>query len=244
MALYWEGIKVAFRGVPVTLAVSLISTVIGILVGFVLAIMKMSRSKAANGLATVYIEIVRGTPLVVQALILAYGVPQLLQANGVDFKWDYLAVPAVLCCGFNSAAYVAEIIRGGLQAVDKGQSEAAYSLGMSRSLAMRLIIIPQALKVALPTFGNEFVALIKETSILSYVGVVEILRRGAIWNSKTFNTFQAYIGVAIVYMMITIPLGLLVKQMEKNMSTSNKAEARTAKPRLPLLKTPRSENND
>ena len=219
MALYLEAVLVALKGVPVTVGVSFAATVIGILFGFVLAIMKMSRSRILGALATVYVEVIRGTPVVVQALVFAYGIPQLLQAHGVSFKWDRLIIPAVLCCGLNSAAYVAEIIRGGLQAVDKGQTEAAYSLGMTRSLAMRIVIIPQALRVALPTFGNEFVALIKETSVLSYVGVVEVLRRGAIWNAKTFYTFQAYIGVAIVYMLLTIPLGRLIKYMEKRMST-------------------------
>ena len=218
MALYLEGVLVALKGVPVTVGVSFAATVIGILFGFVLAIMKMSRSRILGALATVYVEVIRGTPVVVQALVFAYGIPQLLQAH-VSFKWDRLIIPAVLCCGLNSAAYVAEIIRGGLQAVDKGQTEAAYSLGMTRSLAMRIVIIPQALRVALPTFGNEFEALIKETSVLSYVGVVEVLRRGAIWNAKTFYTFQAYIGVAIVYMLLTIPLGRLIKYMEKRMST-------------------------
>lgn len=230
MALYWEGICNAFKGIPATLAVSFVAVIIGILFGFILAIMKMSKHKSLDAIATVYIEIVRGTPVVVQALVFAYGIPQLLQSKGIQFRWSYLVVPAVLCCGLNSAAYVAEIIRGGLQAVDKGQTEAAYSLGMSPRQAMRLIIIPQALKIALPTFGNEFVAMIKETSVLSYVGVVEILRRGAIWSSKTFNTFEAYIGVAIVYMMLTIPLGMLIKYMEKRMNAGGKTTVKEDAP--------------
>lgn len=99
--------------------------------------------------------------------------------------------------------------------------EAARSLGMPHGMAMRLIIIPQAFKIVLPAFGNEFVTLIKETCVLSYVGVREILRRGALWNAATFNTFQAYIGVAIVYMMLTIPLSKLIGLLEKKMSTEN-----------------------
>jgi len=222
MELYIKGFTVALGGVPATLGVTLIALIIGVLLGLILALMKMAQNKVLNAIATVYIEIVRGAPLIVQALILAYGVPQFLQANGVDFRWPYLVIPAIIVCGLNSAAYVAELIRSGIQAVDKGQMEAARSLGMNKSKAMRLIIIPQALKIVLPAFGNEFVSLIKETSVLSYVGVVEILRKGALWNAATFNTFEAYIGVALVYMVLTIPTSKLVKYMEKKMATESK----------------------
>ncbi len=217
--LYWKGFTVALTGVPVTIGVSLIAILTGVVLGLFLALMKMSRSRVLRSIASVYIEIVRGTPMVVQALIMAYGIPQLLQSNGVQFKWPYLVIPAIIVCGLNSAAYVAEVIRSGIQAVDKGQMEAARSLGMTKATAMRLIIIPQALKIVLPSLGNEFVTLIKETSILSYVGVVEILRKGALWNAATFNTFEAYIGVALVYMLITIPLSHLIKYLEKRMAT-------------------------
>ena len=195
--------------------------VTGVVLGLVLALMKMSRIKVLTALASLYIEIIRGTPLIVQALIMAYGLPQLLQSSGISFRWPYLIIPAVIVCGLNSAAYVAEVIRSGIQAVDKGQMEAARSIGMTRAQAMKLIVIPQALKIVLPSFGNEFVSLIKETSVLSYVGVVEILRKGALWNAATFNTFEAYIGVALVYMLLTIPSSKLVKHLEKKMANSN-----------------------
>ena len=123
---------------------------------------------------------------------------------------------------------MAEIIRSGLQAVDKGQMEAARSLGMSHSLSMRLIIIPQAFKIVLPAFANEFITLIKETSVLSYVGVREILRKGALWNASTFNTFPAYIGVALVYMLLTIPLSKLVGLVEKHMSNEKTTIEKTS----------------
>lgn len=207
MQLYVKGFLAALKGVPATLGVTLISILIGVLLGLVLALMKMSKNKVLTSISSVYVEVIRGTPLVVQALVLAYGLPQLLQSQGVNFKWPYLVIPAIIVCGLNSAAYVAEVIRSGIQAVDKGQMEAAKSLGMTKRKAMRLIIIPQALKIVLPSFGNEFVSLIKETSVLSYVGVVEILRRGALWNAATFNTFEAYIGVALVYLLI-IPKSL------------------------------------
>lgn len=219
--LYVKGFLVALQGVPVTVEVTLIAMVTGVVLGLVLALMKMSRIKVLTALASLYIEIIRGTPLIVQALIMAYGLPQLLQSSGISFRWPYLIIPAVIVCGLNSAAYVAEVIRSGIQAVDKGQMEAARSIGMTRAQAMKLIVIPQALKIVLPSFGNEFVSLIKETSVLSYVGVVEILRKGALWNAATFNTFEAYIGVALVYMLLTIPSSKLVKHLEKKMANSN-----------------------
>ena len=219
--LYVKGFLVALQGVPVTVGVTLIAMVTGVVLGLVLALMKMSRIKVLTALASLYIEIIRGTPLIVQALIMAYGLPQLLQSSGISFPWPYLIIPAVIVCGLNSAAYVAEVIRSGIQAVDKGQMEAARSIGMTKGQAMKLIVIPQALKIVLPAFGNEFVSLIKETSVLSYVGVVEILRKGALWNAATFNTFEAYIGVALVYMLLTIPTSKLVKRLEKTMANDS-----------------------
>ena len=155
--------------------------------------------------------------MLVQALIMAYGVPQLLQSIGVPFKWPELVIPAIIVCGLNSAAYMCEVIRSGIQAVDKGQVEAARSLGMPKKMAMKLIVIPQAFKIILPAICNEFVTLIKETSVLGYVGVVEILRRGALWNASSFETFPAYIGVALAYMLLTIPLSKIIGHYEKKM---------------------------
>ena len=219
MNLILQGTLIAFKGAPITLYVSAIAVFMGITIGLVLALMKMSRNKLVSFISTAYIEIIRDTPLIVQALIFAYGLPQVLQKSGIQFKWPYLIIPAIIVCGLNSAAYVAEIIRSGLQAVDKGQMEAARSLGMTYWQAMKIVIIPQAFKIAIPAFGNEFVTMIKETSVLSYVGVVEILRRGALWNAATFNTFAAYIGVAICYFCFTFPLSKLMAYVEKKLST-------------------------
>ena len=218
MELYIDGFLVALKGVPVTVGVSLFAVALGAILGLGLALMKISKVKIVSIIAKVYIDIVRGTPLIVQALIMAYGIPQIVQAYGIDWRWSALVIPAMIVCGLNSAAYMAEVIRGGLQAIDDGQMEAARSLGMSHGMAMKLIIIPQAFKIILPAFGNEFVTLIKETSVLSYVGVLEILRRGTLWNSTTFETFPAYIGVACVYLLLTIPLSKVVTMMEMKMS--------------------------
>ena len=214
MGAYLKGFLVACQGIPATVFVSVLSVIIGSAAGLLLALKRTSKSKVLNWISKVYVDIVRGTPMVVQALIFAYGIPQFMQAHVLYFKWANLIIPAIIVCGLNSAAYMSEVIRSGIQAVDKGQMEAARSLGMSKSMAMKLIIIPQAIKIILPAVGNEFVTLIKETSVLSFVGVVEILRKGTLLNAATYRAFPAYIGVALAYMLLTIPLSKLIGVME------------------------------
>ena len=172
MEMYLKGFLIALKGAPITVGVSLVAVIIGTLFGLVFALMKKSETKIISLISKAYIEIVRGTPMIVQALIMAYGIPVLLKENGINFNWPHLIIPALVVCGLNSAAYMAEIIRGGIQAVDHGQIEAAQSLGMSKSQINKLIILPQAFRIVIPSMGNEFVTLIKETSVLSYVGIV------------------------------------------------------------------------
>ena len=223
MGIYIKGFLIACRGIPATVCVSLIAIVIGAALGLLLALCSQTRSKILQVIAKVYVDIVRGTPMLAQALIMAYGVPWLLQSWGIDFTWPQMVIPAIIVCGCNSAAYMSEVIRSGIQAIDKGQMEAARSLGMSHGMAMRLVIIPQAIRIILPAFCNEFVTLIKETSVLGYVGVVEILRRGQLWNSSSFETFPAYIGVALAYMVLTIPLSKLINGYERRMARKEAA---------------------
>ena len=156
--------------------------------------------------------------MIVQALIMAFGVPFMLQQNGIMFRWPHLIIPAMIVCGLNSAAYMAEVIRGGIQAVDPGQVEAAQSLGMSKGQINKLIVLPQAFKIVIPSFGNEFISLIKETAVLSFVGVIEILRSAQLWNASSFETFPAYMGAAVVYLMLTYPLSKGVEALEKRLS--------------------------
>ena len=215
MELYLKGFLIACKGIPATVGVSLIAIIVGASLGLLIALLRMGESKVIRGICAAYVDIIRGTPMIVQALIMAYGVPQLLQVNGVSFRWPELVIPAIIVCGLNSAAYMSEVVRSGLQAVDKGQMEAARSLGMPKKMAMKLIIIPQAIRMILPAFCNEFVTLIKETSVLSFVGVIEITRRGTLWNSQSIETFPAYVGVAIAYMILTIPLSKIIGRYEQ-----------------------------
>ena len=160
---YLQGIMVAARGVPMTLAISLVAVMGGLVIGLLVAIAKRSKFKVLRALATVYVDVLRGTPLLVQVLILAYGVPQMIRLIfDMQFNWEHMIIVGFIACGINSSAYMAEIIRSGLQAVDIGQTEAARSLGLSNGQTMRYIIVPQAFKIIVPALGNEFVTLIRK----------------------------------------------------------------------------------
>lgn len=223
MQEYLHGIVIAAKGAPTTLLISFVAVLMGLVLGLCAAMAKRSRFKVLRGIGNVYVDVLRGTPLLVQVLILVYGVPQLLQSIGIPFHWELKIVAGFIACGINSSAYMAEIIRSGLQAVDIGQTEAARSLGLSSKKTMRYVIVPQAFKIIIPALGNEFITLIKETSILSVAGIVEVTRRGTLWASQSFLSFQAYIGVAIVYLVMTLTLSRLVAYLERRMGQSDRS---------------------
>lgn len=224
MDVYIKGILIAYSGVSVTLQITIFGIAIGVLGGFFVAIGKMSKFKVLKVFFTVYIEFLRGTPIVVQALLLYGGLPMLLQSYGIDFRWDRPVIAGIIVCGINSSAYVAEIIRAGLQAVDIGQMEAARSLGMSHSKAMINVIIPQAFRIILPALGNEFITLLKETAVLSLISIVETTRKSMLWAAATFEAWPAYLGTAFVYLSLTIPLSRLVAYMEKRMAQNDRSK--------------------
>ena len=156
--LYVKGFLVALQGVPVTVGVTLIAMVTGVVLGLVLALMKMSRIKVLTALASLYIEIIRGTPMLLQLYFFYFALPALIPALN---KQKFLCIAIALIC--NSAAYVSEVIRSGLQSVDAGQTEAAMSLGMNSFQRTWYILVPQALKTILPALGNEFIMIVKGT---------------------------------------------------------------------------------
>ncbi len=224
MDIYLRGIQIAYSGIVVTVEITVLAVILGVALGLIVALGKISSIKPVKIIFSVYVEILRGTPLIVQALIMYAGVPMLLQKYGIDFRWEDPIVASILVCGVNSSAYVAEIIRSGLQAVDKGQTEAARSLGMNNFQAMRFIIVPQAFRIILPALANEFIALLKETAILSVISVVEVTRRSMLWAAATFEAWPAYLGTAFVYLSITIPLSRLVAYLERRMAQSDRGK--------------------
>ncbi|MGI6736748.1 MAG: amino acid ABC transporter permease [Anaerovoracaceae bacterium] len=221
---YLTGIEKAAAGIGTTLTITAFGVILGVVLGLLVALLKLSKFHVPRLIGSVYVEILRGTPLLVQALIWYAGLPALMQASGSDFTWRGLEIVCgILACGVNSSAYVAEIIRAGLQAVDVGQVEASRSLGLSHRQTMRYIVIPQAIRIILPALGNEFITLIKETAVLSVISIEEITRKGVLWASQGYNYWYAYIGVAIVYLCLTIPLSRVMAYVERRMAASDRS---------------------
>ena len=216
-------------GAKNTILLALFAVVIGIAIGLVIALMRLSKYKAVRFVATAYIEFIRGTPLLVQLFIIYYG----LQSIGLrfpDIAWlskimgistsDFMA--GIVTLGINSGAYVGEIFRAGIQAVDKGQTEAARSLGMSHFMTMRYIIIPQAIRNILPALGNEFVVVIKESSIVSIIGIADLMYRADTVRGNTYQPFEPLIVAALIYFLMTFPLSKLLAYIERRMHAGDK----------------------
>ena len=205
-------------GIKLTLFISLISVFLGTLFGIVLYAMKKSKFTILKinifkVLSSTYIEVVRGTPLYLQIMIVYYGADQI-------FNLDMPAIASgILAISLNSAAYVSELIRAGIEAVDKGQLEAARSLGMNYSKAMFLVIIPQAIKNILPAIGNEFIAVIKESSMASTIGGAELMYAANKVTGRIFRSFEPLMISAICYFVLTYTLGRVIKYIERRMNT-------------------------
>lgn len=212
------------NGAKITLLLSLFTVILGVILGVILALMRLSRIAPLKMFATAYIEFIRGTPLLVQLFLFYYGLPKLgiqfpdVPALGTAFP-EFMA--GVIALSVNSAAYVAETFRAGIQAIDKGQMEAARSLGMPHSMAMRHIILPQAIRNVLPALGNEFIVIIKESSIVSVIGISELMYNADTVRGNSFRAFEPLIVVAIIYFVITFTLSKVLGIAERRMRTSD-----------------------
>lgn len=202
-------------GTITTLQISFFGVIFGSLVGVILCLMRLSSKKFISTIATVYIEIVRGTPLLLQLYIVRYGLPMILPLPDSRI---FLGTLAVL---LNSAAYVSEIIRAGIQSIDKGQMEAARSLGMGHGMSMRYIIIPQAFKNILPALGNEFIVLIKESAIISVVAVPDLMYNTDTLRGITYKPFMPLVFAAIIYFTITFSLSKILGRFERRLAASD-----------------------
>ena len=193
-----------------TLKVSLIALLIGLVLGIAICLAKISTIKILNILATIYVEIIRNTPILVQIMIIYFALPEV----GISFT-PFMS--AIIALSINSGAYVSEIFRSGILAIDKGQMEAGRSLGLSYFQTMKFIILPQALKNSLPALGNEFISLVKESSIVYFVGVADIMFAANTVKNATYETFGPYLIAAAIYFIITSVLSFLVKRLEKKL---------------------------
>lgn len=199
------------NGAKFTIILAFFTVLFGVILGLLLALMRISKSKVLNLIATAYVEFIRGTPLMVQIFIIYYALPDLIGVNLPEM------VSAVLALSINSGAYVAEVIRAGIQAVDKGQMEASRSLGMPYGMAMRYIIIPQAIKNILPALGNEFITVIKESSVVSVIGIKELMYNADTVRGNTFRAFEPLIIAALMYFVMTFTLSKLMGRFERRL---------------------------
>ncbi|QWG57713.1 amino acid ABC transporter permease [Bacillus mycoides] len=203
------------KGLEVTLKIVAASAVVGFILGTLLALCKIARIRVLNIAADIYTSIFRGTPLVLQLMIIYFGFPQMI---GYEIP-AFLA--AVLAFSLNSGAYMSEVIRAGIQAVDKGQTEAAMALGIPYSKMMRNIIFPQALKNILPALVNEFATLTKESAVVTVIGATDLMRRAYIVGGETFKYLEPLLFVGLIYYILVIILTLVGKAIEGRMKKSD-----------------------
>jgi polar amino acid transport system permease protein/polar amino acid transport system substrate-binding protein len=209
--------KLYLSGLGITLEVAFFAGILGVLIGTLMALMKLSttedgRPTILNYIASVYVDVIRGTPSVLQLLIMWF-IIMASSNNGI--------LVASLSFGINSGAYVSEIVRAGILAVDKGQMEAGRSLGLSKATTMRYIILPQAIKNIIPPLGNEFITLIKETAIVGYVSLTDLTRVANQIASRTYDAFMPLIGAAVIYFVIIKLLSIFLEKLERRMRRSD-----------------------
>jgi len=203
------------KGIWVTIKFVIVAILFGLAFGTLFALCKISRNKVLNWIGIIYTSIFRGTPLILQLMIIYFAVPQL---TGYDIN-PFLS--SILAFGLNSAAYVSEIIRAGIQAVDKGQTEAAQALGVPFRMMMKDLIFPQALKNILPALMNEFVSLTKESALVSTIGYLDLMRRAQVVGADTYHNFEPLIFVGLIYWVLVMILTLLGRGVERRLKYSD-----------------------
>lgn len=200
------------NGLKNTILITIGAIIIGIIIGIIITLIQNNykenkKYKLLYFLANLYVKIIRGTPVLLQLMIIYYIIFKTSNIN--------IIIVGIISFGINSGAYVSEIFRAGIEAIDKGQMEAGKSLGLKYSQTMRYVILPQAFRISLPPLGNEFVTLIKETSVAGYIGIMELTKSGDIIASRTYNYFFPLIITAFIYLILTLGITRLLKVLEK-----------------------------
>lgn len=200
------------EGVKNTILMALFAVIIGILLGLVIALIRNNydnnkKLPILNQIAKLYVTIIRGTPVLLQLMIIYYIIFATVDIN--------IILVGVIAFGLNSSAYVSEIIRAGISSIDKGQMDGGRALGLTYKETMRMIILPQAIKNVMPALGNEFITLLKETSVAGYIGIIELTKAGDIISSRTYNYFFPLIITAIIYLIMTLGLSKIISKFEK-----------------------------
>jgi len=217
-----EVFPLLMRGMVITVETTIIALVIAIVLGLFFCLLGMSNVTILKLIAKAYIWVIRGTPLLVQTFFIYFGIPQLIQSLGFDFRLSPLAA-GIITLSINAGAYIAEIFRGGIQAIDRGQMEAARSLGLSHYRAMFRIILPQAIRVSIPSLVNQFIISLKDTSIISVVSLAEIVYQAKIYIGRTMQSFATWTIVGLVYLLIITVLSQFSTYVEKKLDYGQKS---------------------
>ena len=233
MEVVIQTFPVLVMGALVTLEITLLSVATGCIIGLTVGLSRLSGLRLLRLVATAYVDFFRGTPLLVQIMIVYFGLPQVLRDTQgylmANFNMPQILntytlpvfLAAVISCSLNSGAYIAEIFRAGVQSIERGQMEAARSLGMTTGQAMRYVILPQAFKRVIPPLGNEFIAMLKDTSLLSVIGFEELARRGQLIVGQTYVAFPVWLTVAFLYLVMTFTFSRLVDYAERRLKTGD-----------------------
>jgi amino ABC transporter, permease protein, 3-TM region, his/glu/gln/arg/opine family len=207
--LIQRALPILLMGAGVTIEITAFSVAIGFFIGLFVGIARISQFKILRIMAAVYADCIRGTPLLVQIFLIYFALPMAIGQRVEPF------IAAVAACGINSGAYVSEIFRAGIQAIDVGQMEAGRSLGLTWWQTMHFIILPQAFKNILPPLGNEFIAMLKDSSLVSVIGFEELTRRGQLIIAQTYGSFEIWMTVAVLYLIMTMAISRIVAFLEK-----------------------------
>ena len=223
MGLDWkaaiDSIPVLNKAALLTLELTAGAVAIGVVIGLFMALARLSKHKLVRAFAIAYIDFFRGTPLLVQIFLVYFLIPKLLNWDTLPDNYQYTA--GVLAMGLNSGAYIAEIFRAGIQSIDRGQSEAARSLGMTHIQSLRYVILPQAFKRVIPPLGNEFIALLKDSSLLSIIAIQELFYSAKIIAGRTYQPIPMYIAVALYYLVMTQLIAQWVAYMERRLGKND-----------------------
>ena len=208
-----SAIPLLIAGAGITVEITALSVFFGMLIGIIVALARLSDFKILRWLGNVYVDFIRGTPLLIQIFLVYFALPSII-GHRVDAFFA-----AISACSINSGAYVAEVFRGGIQSIDVGQMEAGRSLGMTWWQTMRYIILPQAFKRIIPPLGNEFIAMLKDSSLVSVIGFEELTRRGQLIIARTYASFEIWMAVAIMYLILTFTVARLTGILERKFDT-------------------------
>ncbi|MBQ2246604.1 MAG: amino acid ABC transporter permease [Selenomonadales bacterium] len=215
-SVVFKVLPLLLEGAAVTVEITALSVGFGFIIGMLVGVARLAKMRPLKWLAMIYIDFIRGTPLLVQIFLIYFALPMI---TGTRIDPFFAAITA---CSINSGAYIAEIFRAGIQSIDKGQIEAGRSLGLNWFQTMRYVVMPQAFKRVIPPLGNEFIAMLKDSSLVSVIGFEELTRRGQLIIAKTYSSFEIWMAVAILYLIMTLTISRLVAYLERRYNVDDR----------------------